>query len=386
MPTLTGVRPPEALYLHVPFCPQVCPYCDFHKMRRHEGLVARYLERIEAEAAALAARFPGPLRTLYLGGGTPSHLDDGELARVLAAVRRGWGGLGSLETTLEADPGTFDERRAARWRDQGVTRLSIGAQSTQDAVLRFLGRSHSGVEALRAIDDALAAGLHVSADVITAVPGQDARRDLEAVAASGAQHVSVYTLTVEPFTPFAQRGVEIDEERSADDYELAESVLAAHGLERYEVSNHARGGFESHHNRAYWRGDWWLALGPSAAGFEPPTPSDPPGTLAVRTRNGPIKTWLLGAAPERTPIDGPTLALELLMTGLRTREGVDLAALRERCGVDVAERTPRALELGLRHDLLALEGARLRSTRTGLPRLNAVLRRFFEEAGQAEAS
>ena len=371
---------PRALYLHVPFCPQVCPYCDFHKMRRHEPLVAAYLDRLEAEAAALAAHWPGALRTLYLGGGTPSHLSDAELERLLVALRAGWGGLGSLETTLEADPGTFDAARAARWRAAGITRLSIGMQSTQDHVLRFLGRAHSGAQALEAARQALAAGLQVSLDVITAVPGQDARADLEAAAASGAQHVSVYTLTVEPFTPFARRGVQVDEERAADDYELAEAVLAEHGLARYEVSNHARPGFESHHNQVYWRGDGWLALGPSAAGFEPPRAFDPPGTRGVRTRNHPIKAWLRGEAPERTPVDGPTLALELLMTGLRTREGVDLGRLRARTGVDARARFPRSLAVAQAHDLLQLEGSHLRATRAGMRVLNAVLRHFFEEA------
>ena len=368
---------PGSLYLHVPFCPQVCPYCDFHKMRRHEGLVAAYLDRIEAEAETLAARFPGPLRTLYLGGGTPSHLDDAELERVLAAVRRGWGGLGTVETTLEADPGTFDAARARGWREAGVTRVSIGMQSTQDAVLRFLGRSHTGAEALRAADDALAAGLDVSLDVITAVPGQDARVDLAAAAASGAQHVSVYTLTVEPYTPFAQRGVEVDEERAADDFELAEALLAEHALERYEVSNHARRGFESHHNHVYWRGDGWLALGPSAAGFEPPHPADPPGTRGVRTRNPPIKAWLMGAPPERTPVDGVELALELLMTGLRTREGVDLTRLRERCGVDPEARFAPQVAAALAQGTLERRGDRLLASRHGLMVLNAVLRPFF---------
>lgn len=368
---------PGSLYLHVPFCPQVCPYCDFHKMRRHEGLVAAYLARIEAEAEALAARFPGPLRTLYLGGGTPSHLRESELERVLAAVRRGWGGLGSLETTLEADPGTFDAARARGWREAGVTRLSIGMQSTQDAVLRFLGRSHDGAEALRATEDALAADLAVSLDVITAVPGQDAGVDLRAAAASGAQHVSVYTLTIEPHTPFAQRGVHVDEDRAADDFELAEAVLAEHGLERYEVSNHALPGFESHHNRVYWRGDGWLALGPSAAGFEPPGPDDPPGTRGVRTRNPPIKAWSLGAAAERTPVDGVELTLELLMTGLRTREGVDLAGLRERSGVDPLTRFAPQVAAALEQGTLQRRGDRLVASRRGLMVLNAVLRPFF---------
>ena len=368
---------PRALYLHVPFCPQVCPYCDFHKMRRHEPLVAQYVARLAREAAELAARFPGPLHTVYLGGGTPSHLTDSELERLLAALRAGWGSLGSLETTLEADPGTFDAARAARWREAGITRLSIGMQSTQERVLRFLGRSHSGVQALEAARVALAVGLQVSLDVITAVPGQDARADLEAAAASGAQHVSVYTLTVEPFTPFARRGVQVDEERAADDYELAEAVLAERGLARYEVSNHARPGFESHHNQVYWRGDGYLALGPSAAGFEPPRAGDPPGTRGVRTHNHPIKTWLRGDPPERTPVDGPTLALELLMTGLRTREGVDLERLRARTGVDVHQRYPLPLQTALDQHLLELRGDRLVASRRAVMVLNAVLRTFF---------
>jgi putative oxygen-independent coproporphyrinogen III oxidase len=373
------VEAPRALYLHVPFCPQVCPYCEFHKMRRNGPLVAAFVERIEREAAALAARYPGPLETVYLGGGTPSHLTDAELERVLAAVRCGWGGLGRVETTLEADPGTFDAARAARWRAAGITRLSIGMQSTRAAVLRFLGRSHDAAEGLRAAEAGLAAGLHVSLDVITAVPGQDARADLNAAASSGAQHVSVYTLTIEPGTPFARRGVRVDEERAADEFDLAEQLLAAQGLARYEVSNHARPGFESHHNRVYWRGDGWLALGPSAAGFEPPAPCDPPGTRGVRTRNGPIKAWLRGDPPERTPVDGPTLALELLMTGLRTRDGIDLRDLRARTDVDVAARYPRALGLAREHGLLVHDGSVLRATDHGVRVLDAVLRQFFAE-------
>ncbi len=368
---------PRALYLHVPFCPQVCHYCDFHKMRRNERLVAAYLQRLERDAAALAARWPGPLDTAYFGGGTPSHLTDAELDRVLAAVRAGWGGLGQHETTLEADPGTFDEARALRWRAAGISRVSIGMQSTQDPVLRFLGRSHSGEQALRAARDARSAGLQVSLDVITAVPGQDARADLEAAAASGAQHVSVYSLTVEPHTPFARRGVRIDEDRAADDFELAEALLGRHGLERYEVSNHAREGYESRHNRTYWRGDGYLALGPSAAGFEPPSASDPAGTRGVRTRNAPIKAWLQGAAPERTPVDGPALALELLMTGLRTREGLELARVEARTGVVLAQRFGPQLQQALEAGLLQERGGWLVATRRGLMLLNAVLRSFF---------
>jgi putative oxygen-independent coproporphyrinogen III oxidase len=376
------VQPPRSLYLHVPFCPQVCPYCDFHKMRRHEDLVRRYVEGIEREARTEAERWPGPLETVYVGGGTPSHLTDDELDRVLGAVASAFGGLGSVETTLEADPLTFDAQRLERWRAQGVTRLSIGLQSTDDAVLRLLGRGHDARSGLRALDDALAAGFAVSADLITAVPGQDARRDLETVARSGVQHVSVYTLTIEPFTPFARRGIDVDDDRAADDFEAASEILSGAGLQRYEVSNHARPGYESRHNAVYWRGDAWLALGPSAAGFEGAAPGDGPAARGVRIRRPPIKGWLASESAERTVVDGPTLALELLMTGLRTRSGVDLERVRTRTGVDVARRHAEPLARAVRGGLLRHDGDRLRATERGTMVLNAVLRPFF--ANEAE--
>jgi putative oxygen-independent coproporphyrinogen III oxidase len=371
------VGPPRSLYLHVPFCPQICPYCDFHKMRRHEGLVARYLERLEEEAREEAARHPGPLETLYVGGGTPSHLSDDELDRALAAVASAFGGLGRRETTLEADPATFDADRLLRWAERGVTRLSIGLQSTDDGVLRFLGRGHDAREGLRAVDLALASGLATSVDLITAVPGQDALRDLRRVAATGVAHVSVYTLTIEPYTPFARRGVTVDDERAADDYEAAEAVLGAAGLHRYEVSNHARPGHESVHNAVYWRGDAWLALGPGSSGFEPPGADDGPTARGVRSLRPPMKRWVAGDPPERTPVDGPTLALELLMTGLRTIDGIDLADVERRTGVDLAERHRRPLERALGDELLVREGGRLVATRRGTMLLNTVLRPFF---------
>ncbi len=376
----TPLAPPAALYLHVPFCPQVCPYCDFHKMRRAAGLVEAYVARIEAEAAELAARWPGALTTVYLGGGTPSHLTDAELDAVLNAIRRGWGGLGSEETTLEADPLTFDAARADRWRAGGVTRLSIGLQSTNDDVLRFLGRGHRGADGLAAVRTALASGLDVSADVITAVPGGDAESDLRAVAATGVGHVSVYTLTVEAHTPFARRGVVVDDDRAADDFDLAETVLAEYGFERYEVSNHARPGFRARHNPVYWRGEACVAVGPGAAGLEPPGFDDAPDTVAVRVQNPTIKGWLRGHPPERTAVDGVAFALERLMTGLRTRDGVDLAGLHAVTGVDVPTRFARPLEESLRPGLLDLDGGVLRATPDGLRVLNAVLRRFFGAA------
>lgn len=346
-------------------------------MRRHDGLVASYLDRLKVDAAELARAHPGPLDTIYFGGGTPSMLQDEELKRITALLERNWGFPATLETTLEADPLTFGPERLRFFRQLGFNRLSIGLQSTSDATLSFLGRKHNGQEGLTAVRDALAAGFEVSADLITAVPGQDVEADLHNLLATGVRHISVYSLTVEPFTPFALRGVKVDEDEAADAFDLASEILARHGLERYEVSNHALPGHESQHNQAYWHGAWYMALGPSAASFLPAGPEAAADVIGVRRTNPLIRAWLLGQQPEPQLVDGFEFMLESLMTGLRTRRGVDLAVLDTRSGQSFRERFAAPLQSALQHGLLELSDDTLRATPEGLIRLNAVLRSFF---------
>lgn len=367
---------PRALYVHVPFCPSVCPYCDFHKMLRSEPLVARYLDRLEQEIAALAAEYPttnGALSTVYFGGGTPSHLSDRELQRVFQALATAFGGprLASTELTLEADPLTFDARRLELFAALGVTRLSIGLQSTQNEVLSFLGRVHDREAGLEAVRLALASGLAANVDIIMAVPGQRLADDLRTVLDLGVNHLSVYSLTIEPNTPFGRRGVRVDPEADADAFELAGEVIAEYDLRRYEVSNFATPGHESHHNLAYWRGHYYLAVGPGASAYLPA------GPFGTRLKNPPIKTWLLGAPPEREVLTADDVVLERLMTGLRTVEGVSLTALAARTGAHVADLAPAWLRDATRHGLLVLdEDDVLRTTPVGMERLDALLRTF----------
>lgn len=363
----------SALYLHVPFCPSICPYCDFHKMLRHEGLAARYVDRLERELHELGERWGGTLDTLYLGGGTPSHLRDDELERVFAAVARAFGGPGVLETTLEADPLTFDDSRLRSFRALGVTRLSIGLQSTQDDVLSFLGRIHDGAQGMQAVESALASGLRVNVDVMTSMAGQDLELDLERVVRLGAKHVSVYSLTVEPGTPFALRGVQVDEDLDADSFALAAGFLGSHGLRRYEVSNHAVPGDESLHNLAYWRGAHYLAAGPSASSYLPGGAG-----FGVRLKNPALKGWLTGEPPEEDVLTADDVVLERLMTGLRTVEGVDLGSLEAASGLDLGRSAERWLHDCLAHGLLTLTDRVLRATDDGTARLDAVLRAFVK--------
>lgn len=348
-------------------------------MKRHNGLVGAYLNRLEQESTELSRRYPGQLRTIYLGGGTPSMLEDAELERIASFLERDWGLSGVAEATLEADPLTFDAERLQLFRSLGFSRLSIGLQSATDSVLAFLGRKHNAVQGLEAVELALEAGFEVSADIITAVPGQDAAHDLHALAATGVRHVSVYTLTVEPFTPFALRGVTVDDEQAGADFALAPELLASYGLNRYEISNHAAPGHESKHNKVYWSGEHYLALGPSAASFEPAD-----GLVGLRRTRPLIRGWLQGETGELYEVDAVEHTLESLMTALRTVQGLDLTRLVARGGADPRLVLAEPLRELLKHGLLELNGSVLKATSAGLPRLNAVLRRFFAEREAAQ--
>ncbi len=362
------------LYLHVPFCPTICPYCDFHVVRRGPGLVERYLERLEAEAAELFNRRPGPLATLYLGGGTPSYLRDRELARLYAALP--WTLAPGAEVTLEANPGTLTPARLERLRALGVNRLSLGVQSFQDPVLARLGRAHKGQGALRAVEEALEAGFRVSVDLILGLPGQDVKADLETAAALGVGHVSAYTLQVEPGTPFALAGLEPDPDREAEAFAAARAVLGRAGMVRYEVSNFARPGEEARHNLAYWRMLEWGGLGPAASAHFL-TPAGP--GVAERRTNPPLPRWAAGEPPARETIAPLEHVKEGLMMGLRLREGVDLAALARQSGLAGLDRalSPAVGRLEA-EGLIERAGVRLRPNQAGLDRLHAALLPLWE--------
>lgn len=336
------------LYLHVPFCSAICPYCDFSVLKAGLPARQRFVERLldEAGLAAPAWLDPRPCDTVYFGGGTPSLLPADDLARVVAACRRylapeAW-------VFLEANPEDVTAEGCAVWRDLGVRTLSLGVQSFSDDALRFLGRRHTAEQARRAVETALAAGFAtVSVDLIFGLPGQSAeawRADLEAATALAPQHLSCYQLTVHPRTRFgvaARRGqlAELPEEQQAEVFELTHRVLGEAGWPAYEVSNFARAPeHQSRHNRKYWDHTPYLGLGPSAHSFAAPEP----GRAARRWWNE-LRTprWEERIAAGQLPVEGEerldarALATETLMLGLRTTRGIDLAAFTRRYGVDL---------------------------------------------------
>jgi oxygen-independent coproporphyrinogen-3 oxidase len=333
------------VYVHFPYCLQKCPYCDFLSVpelreriphREYADAVLRELERRVPELPDRRAR------SVFFGGGTPSLWDPVELGRVLAGIRAAFDCGDDLEVTVECNPSSFDRARAEALLEASVNRVSIGVQSLDAERLAFLGRLHDRDGGLRAIRDALAAGVpRVSADMIFGVAGQSpeqARREVEAVAELGLTHLSAYALTIEPGTRFGELSRQkrlplLDDDHVAASFREVEAALEARGFEHYETSNYARLGHRSEHNLGYWRGAPYLGLGAGAFGTVPFRGE------TLRYRNTPaIERYLsLSRASDdalfaESPLvssveklDGDALFTERLMLGLRLAEGVDVA-------------------------------------------------------------
>lgn len=328
-----------SLYVHWPFCARICPYCDFNVVRDRgrEALKARLAEAIRRDIEG-HARLTGPrtLVSVFFGGGTPSLLDPSEAAAILDMARRVWPASDDLEVSLEANPADADFRRLEAFAAAGINRLSLGVQSLDDANLRALGRNHDAALARRAAEAARAALPRVSLDMIWGLPGQsgpDWARDLEAAIALQPEHVSAYELTFEPGTAFdrareRRRMVPPSEEARADLFDLTGDLLSSAGFEAYEVSNHARGGAaRSRHNLVYWRGGDYVGVGPGAHGRM----TREGGRWSAQSPRG-IDAYLERVAREECGADLERLdpreqALERLLMGLRTSEGVALCEL-----------------------------------------------------------
>lgn len=366
-----------SVYVHFPWCLQKCPYCDFatRPIARPEVPHAAYADAVLRELAhraaggALAGR---RLRSVFFGGGTPSLWEPAELGRVLRAVRGAFDDAApDVEVTVECNPSSLDRARAAALHAEGVGRLSVGVQSLDGGRLRFLGRLHDADAALAALRGALAEVPRVSADLIFGSPGQTAAEfvtEALRLVDLGLRHLSAYALTIEPGTQFgalARKGklpLALEDD-VAESFVRGREALAAAGLAHYEVSNYAAPGEESRHNQHYWRGGDYLGLGAAAVGA-----LSTPDRHARRWRNEPDAARYLEAtrdAPSRVEVETEDLApadrvREAWMLGLRTREGVDLAALRARTGVDPRLGRERALARRASSGDISVEGDRVR--------------------------
>ncbi len=338
----SGARPARSLYVHVPFCFHKCHYCDFYSIIDTQGRQESFLVRLESELEAISHCAQGaPLETVFVGGGTPTLLAPELWSRFLETLRRRFDMStvldGRGEFTVECNPETSSPELMAVLRAGGVNRLSVGAQSFDARHLKSLERWHAPANVGRAIGHARAAGIaRQSVDLIFAIPGQsleDWLADLEAAIDLGVEHVSCYALTYEPRTAMTarlRRGefTRADEGLEADMFLATVERLRAAGLDRYEVSNFARPGAECRHNLVYWRQGSWLAAGPSAASH----------AGGHRWKNIARLDDYLSSPPGPSPIaeyeppDARRELSDLIMTGLRIREGLCSSDVLARAG------------------------------------------------------
>lgn len=406
-PSITG----PGLYLHVPFCSAICPYCDFAVLTGGPQRRAEFVQSLVAEIAAWrrGAERWATIDTVYFGGGTPSALEPEQLARILAAARAALPVARDAWIALEANPEDVTAASAAEWRELGVAMLSLGIQSFDPATLRFLGRRHTPGQARQAVELALGAGFRtVSIDLIygtgealpaaergprqpvrEAVPGRW-RRDLEQAVALGPQHLSCYQLTIHEGTPFGFRAArgelcELPEADQAEVFRFTHAFLAGEGYAAYEVSNFASAPeHQSRHNRKYWDHTPYLGLGPSAHSFD--------GRRRWWNERK-LGAWQAKLAAGEEPVAGSEelsqreLALEELMLSLRTAAGLDLAGFRRRHGWDLAANNRQLIADLAARGLLAERGGRLVPSLDGLAVADALARGFeVEDPGVENAT
>ena len=368
---------PLSLYLHVPFCDWKCTYCDFNSYAGLDDLIPAFVGALEREIELWAPLASDRwVETVFFGGGTPSLLDVGQLARVMELVRRRFDVDAQAEVSLEANPGTVDLAKLRGFRETGINRLSFGIQSFDAGELKFLTRIHDADAARQAYVDAREARFdNINLDFIFGLPGQTAeswRATLDEALSLGPEHLSLYILTVEENTPLGHdvaRGLvrEADPDLVAGLYTATEQHLAEAGYQQYEISNWSLPGRQCRHNLTYWRNGEWLGLGPGAHSH-----FDGKRFAVVKSPQRYIKAMAAdqGAFPfaVHEQVEEQSSDDEMADTawlGLRLNEGLDLAGFEERFGLSFDDRfqglAPRFTAQGLVSEL----GGRLRLTERG---------------------
>lgn len=377
---------PRAAYVHIPFCISKCHYCDFNSYPGLETFFDSYtraiIREIEQTAADTETVPDDALDTVYFGGGTPTILDAGQLGEIFGAVDKNLHIRPDAEVTLEANPGTVDLSKLERLRGLGFNRLSLGVQSLDDEFLALIGRAHSAEQARAAYRAAREAGFdNVGIDLIFALPGQSLRhweRTLEQAVELHPEHLSLYELTIEEGTRFAEMcaGGELelpDEDDQLAMYEMAIEKITSAGYEHYEVSNFALPGYWSMHNQVYWRNEPYFGFGAGATSYvngERLRRVENPRTYISAVESG-------GHAVESSEcLEGRALLAETVIQGLRMLQGIDMYKIRQETGTSIAhEFAPEVSRLRDR-GLVEIDGNYLRVTRQGLLLLNDVAGEF----------
>jgi oxygen-independent coproporphyrinogen-3 oxidase len=378
--------PPLSLYVHLPWCIRKCPYCDFnsHEMRRDELPEDDYIRAVVADLeAALPLIWGRSVHSIFIGGGTPSLFSPAAIDRLLGDIRARLRLEPDCEISMEANPGTFEKDRFRAYRSAGVTRLSIGVQSFNDAHLQALGRVHDRAQALAAVEEAASAFDTFNLDMMYALPGQSMAQvedDMRTALQFAPPHISIYHLTIEPNTYFAKYPPSIPEDDTA--YAMLDHITeltAAAGLDRYEVSGYARAGHRCRHNLNYWQFGDYLGLG---AGAHSKLSFAHRVVRQVRLRDPQryLERALQGnAVAQDEEVSRADLPFEFMLNALRLRHGFGLREFTERTGLPVTA-IQRALEEAETKGLIERDFARVRPTQRGFDFLSDLQALFLSNA------
>ncbi|MEH6525719.1 MAG: radical SAM family heme chaperone HemW [Sneathiella sp.] len=378
-------EPGFGVYFHWPFCRKKCPYCDFNSHVRDSVDQARWSKALLAELDYFARSHPNvPVTSIFFGGGTPSLMSPDTVAQLIEGVRSHFPFSKDIEITLEANPTSVEAVSFEGYRQAGVTRLSMGIQSLRDEALRFLGREHSVSEAIATIETARAIFDNISFDLIYALPDQTAsewQEELTKALSLAGDHLSLYQLTIEPNTGFAgavRRGefrIPGDEKSEAL-FEITQAMCEDVGRPAYEISNHARPGFECRHNLTYWRYGEYLGIGPGAHGrFD---------NAGLRTASQQFKrpeTWLKnveekghGTEVKEALPDPWDRAEEIMLMGLRLTEGVWFKNFERSTGRPIgAFLNHDRLQMLTENGLISIDDEHIWATKKGRLVLNSLL-------------
>ena len=369
-----ALHQPIGLYVHVPFCVSKCAYCDFASYTGREADIPRYVDAVIREMTRRGAETGHPKAdTVFLGGGTPSLLDEIQVTRILDALSEAFPIEEGAEITCECNPGTLTTPFAQALRKAGVNRLSMGAQARQSRLLRLIGRIHDWEKVIASVEIAREVGLdNMNLDLMFGLPSQtvsDVRETLEAAIALSPTHVSYYGLIVEEGTPIC-RDITVgklalpDEEIERDMYELARQTLAEHGYHQYEISNFAREGRPCRHNVGCWTRAPYLGFGCAAHSF-----------FEERRTMNPSKldAYLAGEEPKTERISKDEARFESMMLGLRMTRGVRNEDFTRMHGMSIREAFGEKLDKPIGGGLLEWHDGALRLTRLGMDLQNSVL-------------
>lgn len=346
------------IYLHIPFCRQACHYCDFH-FSTNLKLRGEMIIAMEKEISLRKKYHKEVIKTFYLGGGTPSILSESELEVLFSSIHDNFHFSPEAEITLETNPDDITDEKLQFWKSMGINRLSIGIQTFNDDLLKYLNRIHTGKEALKSVEKARKYGFdNLNIDLIYALPADDHnlwKNDVKTAITLLPKHISAYNLTIEPKTVFGnwlKKGkiTEMDEDYATEQYLHLCNSLGSAGYEHYEVSNYALPGFYSKHNTSYWKGIPYIGIGPGAHSYN--------GTsrqFNISNNSNYIKELNNGKIPANYEnLNTEEQVHEYLITGLRTSRGIDLQSLKEKFNYELSSSGKKMVEQLLERDLAQL--------------------------------